>query len=331
MTLLHGYGGSWHRRDVIIIFTSIAFLAVAFLASDTEGTTIHVPGDQPTIQDAVNASRAGDTILIAAGIYNESVDVTKRLTIEGEGAGVTILHFEEAYVLKLTRSDTRVGNLTIDGTRDDHGIWLEDVRFCWIGNVSFTDNVRGVYMDNAKGCLFSDCSFIDSDKGVWIQPGSDGNSFRSCQFINGSTGWYINTRRVTSGNNTLMDCEFRGNTHRAVTIEGSGLNTLFFNCTIEGNAFGVDLDSCRNTTFIDCSISFNLGEGLYVDDAEGLIVRDCTIRSNRHSCISRRKASSARNRGSTWRLSFSCRFFGRSTSNPRSFGSTSEVSVATIP
>jgi nitrous oxidase accessory protein NosD len=162
---------SWgrDRRGLIVICLFVAVLMMALLSSGAGGATIQVPGDQPTIQNAVDAARPGDTIRIAAGLYNESVDVTKQLTIEGDGAGVTVLSYADAHILKLTADGTRVWNLTIDGTHERHGIWLEDVRFCWIGNVTFTDNVRGVYMDNTDACLISDCSFLDSYKGVWIR------------------------------------------------------------------------------------------------------------------------------------------------------------------
>ena len=44
--------------------------------------------DFSNIHDAVNASVAGSTILVCAGTYNETVNVNKKLTIEGAQAGV---------------------------------------------------------------------------------------------------------------------------------------------------------------------------------------------------------------------------------------------------
>lgn len=56
-------------------------LSMACLLAATAGSaaTINVPLDQPTIQDAVNASAAGDTIVVAPGVYTEKVTVRKGL------------------------------------------------------------------------------------------------------------------------------------------------------------------------------------------------------------------------------------------------------------
>src|SRR6266480_6787191 len=44
-----------------------------------------------SIQAAVNAAHAGDTIHVAAGTYRQSVEITKSLTMVGDGQGATIV------------------------------------------------------------------------------------------------------------------------------------------------------------------------------------------------------------------------------------------------
>ena len=51
----------------LLVVVLILPLAAPALVS---GATIHVPGDQPTIQAGINATSAGDTVLVAAGTYS---------------------------------------------------------------------------------------------------------------------------------------------------------------------------------------------------------------------------------------------------------------------
>jgi hypothetical protein len=56
--------------------------AVLILALPVQSATIHVPGDQPTIQAGINATAAGDTMLADCGTYFErNVTVKSRLVL----------------------------------------------------------------------------------------------------------------------------------------------------------------------------------------------------------------------------------------------------------
>src|SRR5215831_14557093 len=56
-------------------------------AISPQATVLKVPRDYATIQAAVNAATTGDTIKVAAGVYNENVVIsTSALRLKGEGA-----------------------------------------------------------------------------------------------------------------------------------------------------------------------------------------------------------------------------------------------------
>ena len=49
---------------------------------------IHVPGDYKTIQDAIDAAKNGDTILVAPEIYRENIDfLGKAITLRSDADG----------------------------------------------------------------------------------------------------------------------------------------------------------------------------------------------------------------------------------------------------
>src|SRR5271168_3437186 len=48
--------------------------------------TIHVPGDQPSIQAGIDASSNGDVVLVAPGTYNENIDFKGKAITVTSGA-----------------------------------------------------------------------------------------------------------------------------------------------------------------------------------------------------------------------------------------------------
>ena len=75
---------------------------VAVVVMATGGTAvaeiINVPGDQPTIQAAINAADDGDQIIVAPNIYSETITIDKGLTLRSSaGPEVTIIDAEPVW------------------------------------------------------------------------------------------------------------------------------------------------------------------------------------------------------------------------------------------
>lgn len=78
------------RSTYQMLLLTVASLCVA---NASESATIHVPADAPTIQQAINAAAAGDTVLVSPGTYFERINfVGKAITVASEqGPDVTVI------------------------------------------------------------------------------------------------------------------------------------------------------------------------------------------------------------------------------------------------
>ncbi|WP_405615708.1 right-handed parallel beta-helix repeat-containing protein [Streptomyces sp. NBC_01508] len=83
---------------------------------DGARVTIRVPGDAPTISDAVSLARPGDLVLVAAGVYHESVKIdTARVTLRGESRDKVVVdgQLRRPNGVVVTAPGVAVENLTV--------------------------------------------------------------------------------------------------------------------------------------------------------------------------------------------------------------------------
>jgi nitrous oxidase accessory protein NosD len=112
---------------VLVLAVGLGLVTAAPVSAD--GTIINVPGDHLTIQEAIDAASDGDTVMVAAGLYEENVVIDKSLTLQGAQAGVdartrsgseTIIEpDEEEAGISIITTDGRV--VVIDGLTVQNG------------------------------------------------------------------------------------------------------------------------------------------------------------------------------------------------------------------
>ncbi|MEU0880107.1 right-handed parallel beta-helix repeat-containing protein [Lentzea sp. NPDC005914] len=99
------------------VLTAVLLVAGCSSAAQPKlGPEITVPAQLSTIQAAVDAAQEGATIVVAPGVYKESVQVrTKGLTIRGTQRGSVIIDGEvkRANGIVVTAPDVQIQNLTV--------------------------------------------------------------------------------------------------------------------------------------------------------------------------------------------------------------------------
>lgn len=139
-------------RKLAILMTAAVVVLFGLANGSAQAAIINVPSTFATIQLAIDNAGTfnGDTILIAAGTHTESnVNITKELTIEGAGTGLTFL--EGVRVLFPKADNITIKNLTLrDSTT---GIRFElafgTIANAVINNVEFLNNSsRGIEIHN---------------------------------------------------------------------------------------------------------------------------------------------------------------------------------------
>ena len=106
---------------VLVMVGSCVAMPSAGSARESEVTsssaTIYVPDDYPTIQAAVDAASAGDTIIVRDGTYIENIEVDKSLTIQSEnGPDSTIVQAEDSgdNVFSVTADYVEISGFTVE-------------------------------------------------------------------------------------------------------------------------------------------------------------------------------------------------------------------------
>jgi hypothetical protein len=133
----------------ILIVVLLALFAVSLLPPAGVGqaaTYMVCPSgcDYSSIQAAVDAAAAGDTILIGAGTYSENLDVDKGLTLSGAGPELTIIdgnNTERVLWTEAYPNEAAANGITLSGVTVQNGASSDGAGITNFGHLTL-DNSR---------------------------------------------------------------------------------------------------------------------------------------------------------------------------------------------
>ncbi len=135
-------------------------------------TTLRVPEDHASIQEAVDAAQPGDLVLIAPGTYAEAVDVeTENLTIRGLDRNEVVLDggFELENGIRVLADGVAVENMTARNYTTNGFFWTGVTGYRGSYLTAVRNGDYGVYaFDATKGQLEHIYASGSPDAGVYI-------------------------------------------------------------------------------------------------------------------------------------------------------------------
>ncbi len=209
-----------------------------------------------SIQAAVDASVAGQTITVDAGTYPEEVVVAKQLTIKGPQSGVD------------ARSNTRgAGEAILTGASAGGGLFT----------ASFKIMANDVTIDGftAQG---EDTAATDTGAGIVIMPNVSGTHIINDIIQNNSTGLYLANASATdaaliqhdvfkNNNNGATDTNNGG---RGIYTDGSISGGTLQDVTIDGNFFTLNLGTA----------DFDVQAGIGLEGGTSSVQKNINITNN---------------------------------------------------
>jgi parallel beta-helix repeat protein len=211
----------------------------------------YVPDDYPTIQAAVNAASAGDTIIVRDGTYNENVKGNKRLTIQSEnGADSTIVQAANStdYVFEVTADYVNISGFTVEGALHNWnaGMYIT-ANYCNISNNKASNNAIGIRLEHSNPITFPSYNIIKnntcSNNGEGIHLGySNNNSICNNRFLKNNANGII---LYTSSNNSISNNIYTNNGDGIELWLYSNYNIISDN-DIYSHNYGIELRNSNN-------------------------------------------------------------------------------------
>ncbi|MEM9065834.1 MAG: hypothetical protein AAGB51_10140 [Planctomycetota bacterium] len=226
------------RAAVIAIF-------LMGLMTRAAAAVISVPGDFPTIQEAIDAASSGDEIVVAPGVYTELVDLSSSsgVTLRSSG-GAAVTTIEAPAVAN--PADPAQGDSTV---RLRSGATIEG--FTITGGIGATD-FSGANSRYGGGVLFV-----------------SGGTVRGC-VVEGNSAALGGGAFVLNGSVLIEDSEFSGNTAAVEASQLASFNGAVsaLRSTFSGSASpirGAVVVIGRTASFDACVFESNAGGALFAD------------------------------------------------------------------
>ncbi len=268
----------------VVLLAAFTGLFLLELAGSVDGAILYVgkTSTYSSISDALSAAKAGDTIIIGPGQYNESISIDKdKVTIFGNGSAQTTVRGQGMLPTMEIRSD----DVTISGLRIEDGAIISSSSNLTLANLTIDCSTDpAVDLTNTENCTITDTTFL-STLGKAIS--STGTKYTRLNRVSSVAGTLLYS--TNSLYTYVTDCVFgsedtglvilsskqvKVDLLKTMTIGGSPVasfqtvsNIIFGGGTLVQDADGqcpIIFNACDNVSVIDLDLSYlrTIVEGL---------------------------------------------------------------------
>jgi parallel beta-helix repeat protein len=198
------------------------------------------------IQDAIDASSAGDRIVVYAGSYSETITIPHKLDLFGEDKTLTtVTGADSGDRITISASNVNISHFTIQNCG---GLATNAVIFVNSGNTMITDNI---IQSGAK-------------HGIFINNCDDNTIYDNTIKSNSGNGIYLNH----SDSNAITYNSITSNVYNGLFLYNSYYNTIENNAAIKSNSYnGIFLnETCNYNDITNNNLSSNTKNGIFLND-----------------------------------------------------------------
>ena len=250
----------------VCLSVSTAFGLTQLVEAESPCTISVGPGE--SIQAAIDRAAPSTVICLAAGVYRESIRISKSMVLRGAGQGAL-----ETTLIGKERETRTVLIQTPDPTVPCE-VQLEHLS---MGSECPDKNGIVVLLIGSCSVTIRDCTVLSS-RGVGIEVGDSATALIERTAITQQLG-YAGVYFGGSSKVTVRGCQITGNPEGNVEVTGSAV-ALVEDSLISGPEEGFWITDDAVVTVTRCEVSGNGVHGLAIDGHAQVLVSDCVVSRN---------------------------------------------------
>lgn len=243
---------------ILLALLTISLLGLATISKPALSTpdTIQVSPSE-SIQAAINAASLGDTILVAAGTYNENVVVNKTVTLRGSGQGATFIRAVDTSraAIEIKSNNANISEFTIQ--RGIVGVSLFGYNASIISNNTIISNSnQGIYLQLSHNNIIANNTIsLNKFEGVFLENSTSNVISHNNITQNANVGIDLVYSSQNQISNNTISFHLNATLHnQGIWLESSNNNTVRSNI-ISSNAYDIDMFLSDNNTIVRNIIS----------------------------------------------------------------------------